>query len=228
MHYASGTMKKRSFGYIRVSTARQATDGESLQVQRRQIELVAELENYSLEAVFVEAGQSGSKALAKRPEGAKLLAAVKPGDTIIAVKLDRTFRDVADASATLKRLKKQGIGLYLRDLGGDVTRDAVSELVFGLLSSVAAFERQRIAERISDVKADQRSRNRYLGGDLPFGHRLVRRDGESYIEPDDATLDLVRDLHDKGYSTRLIAGHFAQNGVSVSHHAVARTLRRMD
>src|SRR5947207_1086038 len=142
---------RKAFGYIRVSTARQ-TAGESLDVQRRQIELVAELENYSLEAVFVEAGQSGSKPLAKRPEGAKLLAAVKTGDTIIAVKLDRTFRDVADAANILKRLKKLGIGLYLRDLGGDVTRDAVSELVFGLLSSVAAFERQRIAERISDVK----------------------------------------------------------------------------
>ena len=220
-------MKKRAFGYIRVSTARQANEGESLDVQRRQIELVAELENYSLEAVFVEAGQSGSKPLAKRPEGAKLLAAVKPGDTIIAVKLDRTFRDVADAANTLKRLKKLGIGLYLRDLGGDVTRDAVSELVFGLLSSVAAFERQRIAERISDVKADQRSRSRYLGGDVPFGHRLVDRCGESYIEPDGDRLAQVLDLQAKGYSTRLIAGHFAQNGIEVSHHAIARTLRTM-
>jgi DNA invertase Pin-like site-specific DNA recombinase len=161
---------KIAFGYIRVSTFRQA-DGESLDIQRRQIELIAELEGYHHETIFVEAGQSGSKPLAKRPEGAKLLATVKPGDIIIAVKLDRTFRDVADAANTLTRFKKQGIGLYLRDLGGDVTRDAVSELVFGLLSSVAAFERQRIAERISDVKADQRKRSRYLGGDVPFAHR---------------------------------------------------------
>ena len=90
-------------------------------------------------AVFVEVGQSGSKPLAKRPEGAKLLATVKPGNVIIAVKLDRTFRDIADAANTLTHFKKQGIAVYLRDLGGDVTRDAVSELVFGLLSSVAAF-----------------------------------------------------------------------------------------
>ena len=85
----------------------------------------------------------------------------------------------------------------------------------------------RIAERISDVKADQRARSRYLGGDLPFGHRLVERDGESYVEPDDDTLALVRDLESKGYSTRLIAGHFVQQGISVSHHAIARTLRRL-
>jgi len=219
---------KRAFGYIRVSTARQAIDGESLDVQRRQIELMAELESYSLQTIFVEAGQSASKPLARRPEGAKLLAAVQPGDIIIACKLDRTFRDVADAATTLKRLKKLGVGLYLRDLGGDVTRDAVSELVFGLLSSVAAFERQRIAERIADVKADQRCRSRYLGGDLPFGHRLVKRGGENYVEPDENTFAIVRDLQTKGYSTRLIARHFRQQGTSVSHHAIARMLRRLD
>jgi DNA invertase Pin-like site-specific DNA recombinase len=134
---------------------------------------------------------------------------VKPGDIIIAVELDRTFRDVADAPNSLKRFKKQGIGHFFRDLGGDVTRDAVSELVFGLLSSVAAFERQRIAERIVEVKADQRARARCLGGDVPFGHRLVEADGERYVEPDHGTLAVVRDLHSKGYSTRLIAGHFA-------------------
>ena len=188
---------------------------------------MAELENYSLECVFVESGQSGGKPLSKRPEGAKLLAAVKAGDTIIAVKLDRTFRDVADAATTLKRLKKGNVGLYLRDLGGDVTRDSVSELVFGLLSSVAAFERQRIAERISDVKADQKARHRFLGGDVPFGHRIAERDEKKYVEPDDAIIDAVRDLRTKGYSTRLIAGQFIQKGISVSHHAIARCLRNL-
>jgi hypothetical protein len=63
-------LNKTAFCYILVSTARQ-TEGESLDVQLRQIELVADLGNYFLETVFVEAGQSGSKPLAKRPEGAK-------------------------------------------------------------------------------------------------------------------------------------------------------------
>jgi len=99
---------KSASGYIRVSTFRQS-EGESLDVQRRQIELIADLEGYNLKAIFVEAGQSGSKPLAKRPEGAKLLATLKPGDIIIAVKLDRTFRDVADAANTLTRFKKEGI-----------------------------------------------------------------------------------------------------------------------
>jgi len=36
---------------------------------------------------------------------------------VIASKLDRMFRDVDDARAVLKRLKKQQVSLYLVDLG---------------------------------------------------------------------------------------------------------------
>ncbi len=34
-------------------------------------------------------------------------------------------------------------------------------------------------------------------------------------------------LQAKGYSTRLIAGHLAQQGIRVSHMSVGRALRRL-
>jgi DNA invertase Pin-like site-specific DNA recombinase len=40
------------------------------------------------------------------------------------------------------------------DLGGDVTGNGVSKLVFTILSAVAEAERDRIRERIRDVKAE--------------------------------------------------------------------------
>jgi DNA invertase Pin-like site-specific DNA recombinase len=46
--------------------------------------------------------------------------------------------------------------------------------VFTILSAVA--ERDRTRERIAEVKDDQRQRNRYLGGDKPFGFDV--KDGE--------------------------------------------------
>jgi hypothetical protein len=51
------------------------------------------------------------------------------------------------------------------DLGGDVTGNGISKLVFTILSAVAEAKR----DRIRDVKADQRNRRRYLGGIVPFG-----------------------------------------------------------
>ncbi len=55
------------------------------------------------------------------------------------------------------------------DLGGDVTGNGISKLVFTILSAVTEAERDRIRERIRDVKADQRKRRRYLGGIVLFG-----------------------------------------------------------
>jgi putative DNA-invertase from lambdoid prophage Rac len=63
------------------------------------------------------------------------------------------------------------------DLGGDVTGNGISKLVFTILSAVAEAERDRIRERIRDVKADQRQRRRYLGGIVPVGSQ-VGDDGE--------------------------------------------------
>src|SRR3954451_7447199 len=58
------------------------------------------------------------------------------------------------------------------DLGGDVTGNGISKLVFTILSAVAEAERDRTRERITDVKRDQRARGRFLGGSVPFGYRL--------------------------------------------------------
>jgi DNA invertase Pin-like site-specific DNA recombinase len=60
----------------------------------------------------------------------------------------------------------------MMDLGGDVTSNGISELVFTILSAVAEAERDRMRERIADVKRDQKQRGRYLGGSIPFGYRL--------------------------------------------------------
>jgi DNA invertase Pin-like site-specific DNA recombinase len=46
-----------------------------------------------LSQLFVESGVSASIPLAERPAGAQLLAALRPGDSVISAKLDRMFRD---------------------------------------------------------------------------------------------------------------------------------------
>ena len=93
-----------------------------------------------------------------------MLASLKPGDIVITAKLDRMFRSALNALDVLAQLKATGVSLHMIDLGGDVTGNGVSKLVFTILSAVAEAERDRIRERISQVKADQRQRGRFLGG----------------------------------------------------------------
>src|SRR5271168_4174345 len=165
------------YGYCRVSTAEQANSGLSLETQQQQITGYAMMKGWTVAEFFVEAGVSGSVPLADRPEGQRLLSSLQPGDIIITAKLDRAFRSAADALGTLEQLKDDKIALHMIDLGGDVTGNGISKLVFTILSAVAKNERDRIRERIRDVKTDQRKRNRYLGGTVPFGWVLAE-DGE--------------------------------------------------
>ena len=122
------------FGYLRVSTAEQATNGDSLETQRQQVTGYAMMKGWQVAEFFVEAGVSGSVPLAERPEGRRLLAAVEAGDVVVTPKLDRMFRSASDALGTLEELKDQGIGLHMIDLGGDVCGNGITKLVFTILS----------------------------------------------------------------------------------------------
>jgi putative DNA-invertase from lambdoid prophage Rac len=205
------------YGYIRVSTDRQAEEGESLGTQQRQIEGYAMMIGAALHHVYVERGVSGSKPFGERQEGARLLEACKPGDTLITPKLDRMFRSSLDALNVLGDLKDRGVALHMIDLGGDVTGNGISKLVFTILSAVAEAERDRIRERILDVKSDQRKRNRFLGGTVPFGWR-VGEDGALVEVPEQqATVAQILALRREGLSLRAIADKI---GGAVSHVTV--------
>jgi DNA invertase Pin-like site-specific DNA recombinase len=216
------------YGYVRVSTDRQADEGESLGTQRRVIEGYAMMNGLTLERMFVERGVSGSKPLGERPEGALLLATLKAGDVLITPKLDRLFRSALDALDVLAKLKERGVSLHMIDLGGDVTGNGISKLVFTILSAVAEAERDRIRdrirERIRDVKADQRKRQRYLGGIVPFGWR-IGEDGALIEERDQqSTIKRIIELRRDGLSLRAISASIAAEGVRLSHEGVKNVL----
>jgi DNA invertase Pin-like site-specific DNA recombinase len=214
----------RVWAYTRVSTVQQ-TDGESLDVQRRQIAGYAQMHGLTVARTFTERGVSGSRPLADRPEGAKLLAGLQAGDIIITAKLDRMFRSALDALAVLSDLQRRGVALHMIDLGGDTTGNGVSKLVFTILSAVAEAERDRTRERIAEVKRDQKTRGRYLGGKTPFGHE-VGPDGALVLTPTgQKAVARMRRLRDQGLAFREIRNRMRQSGIQISHSGVRLALR---
>jgi DNA invertase Pin-like site-specific DNA recombinase len=83
------------------------------------------------------------------------------------------FRSAIDALSVLEDLRDRKIAMHMLDLGGDVSSNGIAKLVFTILSAVAEAERDRIRERVAEVKRDQRKLNRHLGGAAPFGFRKV-------------------------------------------------------
>jgi putative DNA-invertase from lambdoid prophage Rac len=212
----TGRLEMKIYGYVRVSTDRQADEGESLGTQQRTIEGYAMMQGMTLSEIFVERGVSGSKALGERPEGARLLAVLQAGDAVITPKLDRMFRSALNALDVLGQLQRRGVNLHMIDLGGDVTGNGISKLVFTILSAVAEAER----DRIRDVKADQRKRERYLGGIVPFGWQ-VGHDGELVEVPaEQAAIRRMTDLRQEGRSLRAISEAMKGEGINLSHVGV--------
>ena len=213
------------YGYCRVSTMRQANEGESLEVQQRQPEGYALMHAMTIDEVIVEEGVSGSVPVMDRPKGGKLFARLKHGDTVIASKLDRLFRSALDALKVVEDLRQRGVALHLLDLGGDISGNGLSKLFLTIAAAFAEAERDRIRERVSQSKADQKARGRYLGGIVPFG---FRRGDDGELVPHQAEQQAIKEmavLRAQGMPLRAIAEAVRANGVTISHEGVSRVLR---
>jgi putative DNA-invertase from lambdoid prophage Rac len=213
------------YGYARVSTARQASEGESLEVQQRQIEGYALMHGLQLAGVLVEEGVSGSVPVEERPVGGPLFAKLQRGDIVIAAKLDRLFRSALDALTVVEDLRKRGVALHLLDLGGDISGNGLSKLFLTIAAAFAEAERDRIRERIGQVKADQKARGRYLGGTVPFGFRLGENGELVEHETQQEAIREIVSLRAKGKALRAIAQAVAAKGHKLSHEGVAGVLR---
>ena len=224
------------YGYARVSTVDQAENGNSLETQRQVLAGFAQSEGLSIDRMFVDRAVSGSRPLLDRTAGAELLGALTVGDVVFCAKLDRMFRNASDALATLDALKARGVRLFLKDMGGDVTGNGVSGLVFSILAAVAQFERERIVERISENRARLTGAGRYVGGRVPFGMKV--EDGEDeqgrparFLAEHAAEQDAIarmKIMRADGASVRAIQTAMKAQGVSIALATISKLTRLKD
>lgn len=198
------------YGYCRVSSHEQV-DNNSLAEQAKTVTALAELAHKAAPTqVFVEEGVSGSIPLAERPEGEKLLAALKPGDVVIVTKLDRAFRSAVDALQQAEEWKKAGIKFVIAQLGQDPVNNGngLAVFFFGIMAQVAQLERTLIAERMAEGRAAKRAKGGYGGGIKPFGFMIdgTGRDAKLIPDPEEqAIIRHIRVCHENGLSLRKAA-----------------------
>ena len=213
-----------AFGYCRIS---RTTEGDSIEVQRRQVEGYALMHGLELAEIFVDDGVSGAIPVVDRNQGRLLLSRLQSGDTIIAAKVDRMFRSALDALNCVDQFRRSGIRLCLLDLGGDVTSDGLSRFFLTMTAAFAEMERTRIKERVTAAKSHQKKKGRYLGGAVPFGYKEVRVPGQkgAGLVPDEMqqrAIARVLELHQKRMSLRAIADDLRSLGARISHSCVSR------
>jgi DNA invertase Pin-like site-specific DNA recombinase len=146
--------------------------------------------------IFSDEAVSGSIALGRRPQGQQLLAGLQPGDTVIAAKLDRMFRDTTDALLQVRTFSEAGINLILLDLGNDsltaTTGSGVEKLQFHFMAAFADFERDRNRERNREGKAALRAQGLHPGGPPRYGFRAVKEGRHSRLVPEEHEQALIK------------------------------------
>ncbi|MEW2488593.1 recombinase family protein [Streptomyces sp. NPDC048411] len=137
---------------------------------------------------------SGASKLEDRPGMARVLAALSSADYVLAAKLDRYARSVLEFSRLLRAAEESGATLVTAD--GTLSPET-SNLVVHVLSAFAEYERDMIKARITASKIHLRSVGRWLGGAAPYGYKLTKRNGGTYLEIGPEAAAIVRDCAEK-------------------------------
>ena len=152
-------LKNYIFGYARVSTEQQNLD--------RQLDA---LNKYGVDIIFNEK-MTGTKR--NRPELEKLLERLTEGDTVVVESLSRLGRSTKDLIWLMETFNEKGVNLVSLKESIDTT-SSTGKLLFTLMSALAQFERDVLADRTKEGLAAARARGR-KGGRPPTDKDAVRR-----------------------------------------------------
>lgn len=168
--------KNRAALYIRVSTEEQARHGLSLNEQRTALETYAKENGYIIVGEYEDAGISARKSYKKRPALLRLLDDCKTGkvDTILFIKLDRWFRNIASYYAVQEILDKYGVTWKATQEDYE-TQTASGRFKVNIMLSVAQDEADRTSERIKFVFDGKRERREPITGQTPTGYKIVNK-----------------------------------------------------
>lgn len=176
------------YGYARVSSKIQETDGNSLESQE-QI-----LKNNKCDVVFKETF-TGTKT--NRPIFNELISKLKPNDTLMVTKLDRFARTATEGAALMKELVNKGVIVEVLNMG-KADNTPMGKLMLQIMFAFAEYERDMIVERFNEGKAIARAKGQRTEGrkkiNCPDFKKFLKKQkrGEITVENCCKVLDISR------------------------------------
>jgi DNA invertase Pin-like site-specific DNA recombinase len=204
---------EKVIGYARISSTavkkgqvKVEGDNNSIEVQVKRIKDYCKFKELELVDILIDEDVSGGTEFETRGAGSKAIEYFDKGvKTIIATKIDRMFRDTADALLTSKKWNKQNIEMHFVDMGGVSfnTRTANGKFFFTFMVANAEYEKDITGERTKAVLNNKKETGKaYCAAVLGYdnvGGKMVRNEEEFKI------IDIVFDLKSKGYTPARIA-----------------------
>ncbi len=189
----------RIAGYVRVSSQRQVTEGDSLTAQQHEIEQEVEFrtrrENWNVASLefYIDAGKSAKDQNRPQLQRLKRDIAANKVDLVICFKLDRitrSLRDFVDLWAFFEDHHVDVISLREKFDTSMPTGEAMIQLIMVF----AQLERRMTGERVYSIMRDRVERGLWNGGHI-LGYRSKPNE-PGLLEIDDEAAAIVRTIFD--------------------------------
>ncbi|MEK7831480.1 MAG: recombinase family protein [Acidobacteriota bacterium] len=203
--------QKFAVGYVRVSTARQVTEGQSLTQQSEAILRWCDANGFTNIGTFSDAGVSGKKLTTRPGVQAAINAACKHDATLVTYSLSRVSRSIDDLRSVVHRLEKCGAGFVsLRE--SFEPKSASGKLMLNILAALGEFEREITSERTSDALALKIERGERVSRFARYGFK--HEDGKLVPEPaEQKVIELIKRLRAKPMTFAQISAELARRNV---------------
>jgi DNA invertase Pin-like site-specific DNA recombinase len=188
--------------YARVSTRDKGQDPE---LQLTDLREYAQLRGWQVIGEFVDVGVSGSKDSRPQLDEMMRLAKSRKLDVIAVWKLDRFGRSLKHLVNSLADLQALGVTFVSYSDSLDLTTSQ-GRLLFGVIASMAEFERELIRERVKAGLTLARSKGTRSG--KAIGRPKVKRER-------DKDAKRIRQLREEGQSYREIAEELGRSTMDV-------------
>lgn len=143
------------YGYCRVSTKSQETNGNGLESQEVDI-----LSKYST-ALIIRESYTGTST--DRPLFKELIRELNTGDMLVVTKLDRLARNTVEGIQIIQELFEKGVAVHVLNVGL-LENSSMGKFFLTTLLAVAEMERNTIVERTQAGKAIAKSKEGYKEG----------------------------------------------------------------
>ena len=216
-------MKNAAVAYVRVSTAVQADEGISMQMQAEKAKLYCQLNNLELCGIYGDSAISG-KSTTNRPGLQAVMHMIRSGKVthLVAYKLDRLSRSTLESLQLIQLIDEAGATLHSISESLN-TESPMGRFVMRILCSLAEMERDQLGERTRAALQFKRSQGERLGRPR-HGLRVV--DGELVADPDKIYIhNRIFELKGQGYTIRDISKALATEGYTVGKSRVQQILR---
>jgi site-specific DNA recombinase len=167
--------KKVMAGYCRVSTLEQKKKGYGIQIQKREIENLAESLGVVVDVYYIDEAKSGFSE--NRRSLKRLIRDCRTGKIkgIIVASLDRLSRNLRLTENLLFDFDRLGIRIYIADMPSYDGNDRKDILLRQIREAIAEENRKEIIKRLKKGREERVRKGRMPGGTLPYGYARADR-----------------------------------------------------